>query len=63
MKIIFLFSILMKLVFAQGLLPGVFKMSAATEFDPSAYKGLKSNMISDIIPRPTHLCGWVLVRV
>ena len=55
MKRIFLFSLLMNLVFAQGLLPGVFKMSAAAEFDPSAYKGLKSNMISDIIPQADTL--------
>ena len=32
----------------QGLLPGVFKMSVV-DFDTTAYKGLKSNMISDVV--------------
>ena len=55
MRRIFLFPMLMNMVFAQGLLPGVFKMSAVAEFDSSAYKGLKSNMISDIVPQADTL--------
>jgi len=55
MRRIFLFPLLLNLVFAQGLLPGAFKMSAAAEFDTSAYKGLKSNMISDIVPQADTL--------
>ena len=39
---------------AQGLIPGAFKMNAE-EFDPSAYRGLKSNMISDIVPQEDSL--------
>ena len=39
---------------AQGLLPGAFKMSVA-EFDTAAYKGLKSNMISDIVQQEDTL--------
>jgi|TARA_Y100000310_G_scaffold5212_1_gene6104 hypothetical protein len=37
--------------FAQGILPGMYKM----KFDTSAYKGLKSNMISDIVPQADTL--------
>ena len=55
MRRFFLFPMLMNMVFAQGLLPGVFKMSAVAEFDSSAYKGLKSNMISDIVPQADTL--------
>ena len=39
---------------AQGLLPGSYKLDIS-DFDSSAYKGLKSNMISDIIPQEDNL--------
>ena len=39
---------ILNIVLAQGLVPGAFKMSA-DDFDTSAFRGLKSNMISDII--------------
>jgi len=55
MRRIILFPMLMNMVIAQSLLPGVFKMSAVAEFDSSAYKGLKSNMISDIVPQADTL--------
>lgn len=42
------------ILLAQGLVPGAFKMNAE-EFDPSAYRGLKSNMISDIVPQEDSL--------
>lgn len=39
----------MNLSFPQGLLPGTYKMSVV-DFDTSAYQGLRSNSISDIVP-------------
>jgi len=39
-----------QMALGQGLLPGVFKMSVV-DFDTTAYKGLKSNMISDVVPQ------------
>ncbi|MBL7010408.1 MAG: hypothetical protein ISR82_04230 [Candidatus Marinimicrobia bacterium] len=39
----------MNLSFPQGLLPGTYKMSLV-DFDTSAYQGLRSNSISDIVP-------------
>ena len=52
-RIIFLLSMI-NLLTAQGLIPATFKMHAK-EFDTSAFKGLKSNMISDIIPQEDTL--------
>ena len=52
-RIIFLLSMI-NLLTAQGLIPATFKMHAK-EFDTSAFKGLKSNMISDILPQEDTL--------
>ena len=55
-SIIFLFCI--KISFAQGLLPGAYKLNI-TDFDSSAYVGLKSNMISDILPYQEDNLVWL----
>ena len=49
--IIFLF---INLSFGQNLLPGLFKINRSA-FDSTAYKGLKSNMISDLVPQADTL--------
>ncbi|MBT7084077.1 MAG: hypothetical protein HN927_07495, partial [Candidatus Marinimicrobia bacterium] len=49
MRKLILFSLFIRLAFTQGLLPGTFKMSVV-DFDTTAFKGLKSNSISDIVP-------------
>ena len=52
-KLIILF-VCVNIAVAQGLLPGSYKLDIS-DFDSSAYKGLKSNMISDIIPQEDNL--------
>ena len=52
-KLIILF-VGVNIALAQGLLPGSYKLDIS-DFDSSAYKGLKSNMISDIIPQEDNL--------
>jgi len=54
MRKFFTFIMGFNILLAQGLIPGAFKMNAE-EFDPSAYRGLKSNMISDIVPQEDSL--------
>ena len=54
MRKLIIFISIFNVLMAQGLVPGTFKMNVG-EFDPSAYKGLKSNMISDIIPQEDTL--------
>ena len=49
--IIFLF---INLSFGQSMLPGLFKVNRS-DLDSTAYKGLKSNMISDIVPQADSL--------
>ena len=55
-SIIFLFCI--KISFAQGLLPGAYKLNIS-DFDSTAYNGLKSNMVSDIIPYLEDNLVWL----
>ena len=43
-----------KISFAQGLLPAAYKLDFSN-FDSTAYNGLKSNMISDIVPQQDNL--------
>jgi len=50
MKRFFPSLLFIQMALGQGLLPGVFKMSVV-DFDTTAYKGLKSNMISDVVPQ------------
>ena len=51
MKRISLFILLcLNLSYGQSVLPGLFKINRSS-FDSTAYKGLKSNMISDIVPQ------------
>ena len=51
MKRISLFILLcLNLSSGQSVLPGLFKINRSS-FDSTAYKGLKSNMISDIVPQ------------
>ena len=51
MKRISLFIFLcLNLSYGQSVLPGLFKINRSS-FDSTAYKGLKSNMISDIVPQ------------
>lgn len=54
MKIFSILVISMQLVLAQSLVPSLYKVSSSN-FDSSAYRGLKSNMISDIIPQEDTL--------
>ena len=46
--------IFINLCFGQNMLPGLFKLNRST-YDSTAYKGLKSNMISDIVPQADSL--------
>ena len=48
MKKLIILVFCLNIVLAQTLLPGAYKLNIS-DFDSSAYKGLKSNMISDII--------------
>ena len=46
--------IFINLSIGQNMLPGLFKLNRS-DFDDTAYKGLKSNMISDIVPQADSL--------
>ena len=46
--------IFINLCFGQNMLPGLFKLNRST-FDSTAYIGLKSNMISDMVPQADTL--------
>ncbi|MDD9880523.1 MAG: hypothetical protein OXR70_08330 [Candidatus Marinimicrobia bacterium] len=54
MRKLIIFISIFNVLMAQGLVPGTFKINVS-EFDTSAYKGLKSNMISDIVPQEDTL--------
>ena len=54
MKRLIVLIISFKILFSQGILPGYYKLNFS-DFDSSAYKGLKSNMISDIVPQEDNL--------
>ena len=53
--------IFINLCFGQNMLPGFFKLNRST-FDSTAYIGLKSNMISDMVPQADTLL-WLATGV